>query len=91
MKRKEMMQLVVAVVILAAAGFLIFSQLQPAKSSTGKAKVATIPKITPINPNYDSSTISYLNDPTKNRDFYQAPDLNSGLGNPQPFGSGSQQ
>jgi hypothetical protein len=86
MKRKEMIQLVIGVVILAGAGYLIFIQLAPAKSAS-TSKVATVPKITPINPGYDSTTLSTLNDTTKTRDFYQAPDLNSGLGNSQPFGS----
>lgn len=86
MKRKELVQLVVAIVILVAAGSLIFSQLTPKKSLQSKSSVPTIEVITPIAPNYDQNALSTLTDTSKNRDFYQQPDLSSGLGNSAPFG-----
>lgn len=86
MKRKQIIQLVVGVVILAAAGYLVFVQLFPHKPASA-AQAPAIPKITPVNPGYDQNALSTLGDSTKNRDYYQAPDLHSGLGNSQPFGS----
>lgn len=86
MKRKEMIQLIVAAVIIVAAGAFIYSQLTPKKGSAAQS-IPTYQVITPIAKDFDSSSLSFLTDPTKTRDFYQAPNLSSGLGNPAPFGS----
>lgn len=84
MKRKELIQLVVAVIILVAAGSLIYSQLAPQKSAA--SSVPTVEKITPINSSFDQNSLTTITDTSKVRDFYQQPDLSSGLGNPAPFG-----
>ena len=84
MKTKDIVQLTVAVVIFAIAGWLIYGQLAPKK--TGGAKGETIVKVTPIPADFDQDTLATLGDATKTRDFYTAPDLKSGLGNNQPFG-----
>jgi flagellar basal body-associated protein FliL len=85
MKRKEMIQLVVAVIILVVAGSLIYAQLAPASKTTASS-APTIPKITPVATGFNQSALSNLTDTSKTRDFYQAPNLASGLGNSQPFG-----
>jgi len=85
-KRKEILQLVVAIVILVAAGALIFNQLAPKQAT--KSEGPTVEKVTPIQPDFDQTSLSYITNHNKNQDFYQPPNLSSGLGNNQPFGTG---
>jgi hypothetical protein len=87
-KRKEMTQLIIAVIILVAAGALILSQLAPKK--TTKSQPPTVEKVTPIQPDFDQSSLTFINDRNKNQDFYQPPNLSTGLGNNQPFGNAPQ-
>jgi hypothetical protein len=86
MKRKEMIQLGIAVVILFAAGVLIYTSLAPKKSS-GKSDKYTVEKVKMIDPDFDNSALQQISNNTKVRDFYTEPDLGSGLGNQQPFNS----
>ncbi len=86
MKRKEMIQLGVAVVILFAAGLLIFTMLAPKKSSSSGEKY-TVEKVKMIDADYDEQALQQISNNSKVRDFYTEPDLGSGLGNQQPFNS----
>lgn len=83
MKQKDLIRLGIAVIILCAAGILIFSQLAPKKSS-GKAKY-TYEDVQPIYPEYDAAVLSEISNSTLVRDFYIPPDLNTGIGNQTPF------
>ncbi|HVE81188.1 MAG TPA: hypothetical protein VNA68_03595 [Candidatus Dormibacteraeota bacterium] len=83
MKRKEMIQLVVAITILLAAGYLIFTMLVPRKAANQKG--LTYEKVTPINPDFNEEALRSLTDSSLSRDFYAPPDLKSGVGNSQPF------
>lgn len=83
MKTKEMIQAVVAVMVLVAAGYLIYSQLVPKKPKS--ASVATIHKITPIEPSFNEDGLRRIGDSSQVRNFYTAPDLQNGLGNTHPF------
>lgn len=84
MKQKEVIQLLIAVAVVAAAGYLVYSLLFPAKP--GGNKGLTYTKVMPVNPNFDQDALGRLSDSVKSRDFYNAPDLKNGLGNNQPFG-----
>lgn len=84
MKQKEIIQLLVAVVILAVAGTIIYSFFFPNKGSA--SKTVTYTKVTPINTDFSQEALSQLTNSSKSRDFYNAPDLKSGLGNTAPFG-----
>lgn len=81
MKKKELVQLVIALVIIAIAGFLLFQQFGP----KGEAKPLTYEKITPIEPDFNQEALRALNDGSKTKNFYTAPDLKSGVGNSSPF------
>ena len=85
MKSKEVIQLGVAVVILAIAGYFIYTFLVPQKSSASKKP--TYEKITPLSADFDQDTLSNLSDSNKYHDYYTDPDLKNGLGNSQPFGT----
>lgn len=83
MKTKEIIQLAVAGVIFLVAGILVFNILAPRKAGT-KSQL-TYEKVTMIDPVFDQQLLDKLRDPTKAKNFYVPPDLNSGLGNTQPF------
>jgi hypothetical protein len=82
-KRKEIIQLGVAVVVLCASAILIYSQIAPKKASD-KPKY-TYEDVQPIEPNYDSVVMTKITDTNQVKDFYVAPDLKSGIGNTTPF------
>jgi hypothetical protein len=84
-KSKDIIQLGVAIVIFAIAGFIIYNQLAPNKKGAA-AKGVEVERITSIPSQFDSSALASLSDSSKSRDFYNQPDLKSGLGNTQPFG-----
>lgn len=86
MKRKEMIQLGIAVVILFAAGVLIYTSLAPKKSSSSSEKY-TVEKVNMIEGDFDEEALQQISNNSKVRDFYTEPDLGSGLGNQQPFNS----
>lgn len=81
MKKKELIQLIVALIIIVIAGFLLFQQFAP----KGEPKPLTYEAITPIEPNYNEEALRALNDSSKAKNFYNAPDLKSGVGNSSPF------
>ena len=84
MKTKEIIQLVVAVLILAIAGLLLYSTLGP-KKAAGSDQV-TYEKITMINPQFNTDYLDRMANAQEFRDFYTDPDLQNGLGNSSPFG-----
>ena len=84
MKSKEIIQLAVALVILAVAGFLIYSQLAPANPKSDETKFM-VEKVRPIEPDYDQQTLAKISDSSRVTDYYNEPDLKTGLGNTQPF------
>lgn len=84
MKRKEMIQLGAAVVVLFVAGILVYTQLAPKKSSQSEEKYM-VEKIKMIDADYDEQALTQITDGSNVRDFYTAPDLSTGLGNSQPF------
>lgn len=86
MKRKEYIQLGVAVVILFAAGILIYTSLFSKKNSSSTQKY-TVEKVKMIDADYDEQALQQISNNSKVRDFYTEPDLGSGLGNQQPFNS----
>ncbi|HUC20260.1 MAG TPA: hypothetical protein VMR98_02065 [Candidatus Polarisedimenticolaceae bacterium] len=83
MKQKELIQLVAAVIILSIAGLLIFMQFAP--KSSGKPEQLTYEKITKLHNEFSTDALQALTDASIARDFYAPPDLNSGVGNTQPF------
>lgn len=84
MKPKQMIQLVVAVVILFAAGIVIYLQVAPKNQDQDKG--LTYEVITLIEPDYNSQAIDKLKDANEAKNFYTKPDLKTGVGNPSPFG-----
>ena len=84
MKTKDIIELVAAVLIFVVAGYFIYTMLAPKPSSSAPA--ATIVEVTPIDPNFDQGALQSIGDPSQTRDFYTPPNLQSGLGNTQPFG-----
>ncbi len=83
MKQKELIQIIVAVVILGVAGLVIFTQLKP--KSSARSKSLTYEKITKLQPEFSTESLKRLSDASITKDFYAPPDLKSGVGNPQPF------
>jgi hypothetical protein len=82
MKQKDIVYLVLAAVILSAAGFLGFSALKP----KGGGKTVTVEVVTPLTDSFNQDGLNALQDRSKAVDFYIRPDLTTGLNNPQPFG-----
>lgn len=86
MKRKEVIQVIAAVLIFSVAGVMIYLQLAP-KSAPGKAKkAAMVEVVSPLNPEFNQEALNKLSDAKTNRDFYSKPDLKNGLNNNQIFG-----
>lgn len=83
MKTKQIVQLVVAILILAIASYIVYALAVPNK---GGGKTVTYVKVTPIDPNFDTTSLNQLSNSSNVRDFYNPPNLNSGLNNSQPFG-----
>jgi len=85
MKPKEIIQLVVALVIFAIAGVVIYLQVGPKSGGQQAQQAPTITVVTMVEPGYNQEALQKITDSSKIRDYYQAPDLKSGLGNTQPF------
>lgn len=82
MKKKDLMYLVLAVVILLGAGYLGYTQLAPKQGSSSSV---TVEKIGPIPDQMDAAGLSAINDPGKVQDFNSPVDL-TGLGSKEVFG-----
>jgi hypothetical protein len=82
MKQKDIMYLMLAVVILLAAGYIGYTQLMPKKSASTGVEVE---KVGVIPSTLDETGMSLLKDPAKSQDFNSPVDL-SGLGNAAIFG-----
>jgi hypothetical protein len=85
MKTKSVVELVVALLIFLVAAYLIYTLLAP-KSGTSKSSAATVTQVTPLATDFNSTALQSLGDSSQTKDFYSAPNLQSGLGNNQPFG-----
>lgn len=87
MKKKEIIQLVVAVAIFFAAGILIYTQLVGGKTGKdGAAQGVQVEVVKPLPAGFGADSMAKLTDIQLNRDFYAEPNLQVGLGNAQPFG-----
>ena len=84
MKRKELIQLGVAGIIFIVAGYIIFLQVAPKKGPQSEGIKVDV--VTPINPEFDQNSLDKLTDSSQVVDYYTPPNLDSGLGNSQPFG-----
>lgn len=85
MKTKEVIQLMVALLIFAIAGYLIFMQVAPKPAEGADPNKLTYEKITPIEAEFDSEALRNLTNAASVKDFYLPPDLKSGVGNNKPF------
>lgn len=83
MKMKEIIQLTVALVIFAVSGFIIYTQLIPQKAAS--KNLVMVEKVTPLEPGFNEDALKKISDSSLYQDFYTKQDLNSGLGNTQPF------
>ena len=87
MKKKEIIQLIVAVAIFFGAGILIYTQLVGGqKTKEGAAKGVQVEVVRPLPAGFRDESMAKLTDVQINRDFYAEPNLQVGLGNAQPFG-----
>lgn len=86
MKASEIIKVAVAVVVLALAGILIYSQIGPKNTSGNAGGKVEVEKITPIPSSYNEEGLAKLKS-GENKNFYNEPDLKNGIGNPQPFNS----
>ena len=85
MKRKDIITLAIAVVILAAAGYIAFTQLLPTKSGSSQSGTV-VETVGVITSNLNQDALSTLEDPTQTQDFMPGIDLTQGLNNTAPFG-----
>jgi hypothetical protein len=83
MKKKDMVFLVIAVVILLVAGYLAYTKIMPQKSSADAG--VTVEKIGKISSQLDQTGLKWINDTERVKDFNSPADY-SNLDNPQPFG-----
>jgi hypothetical protein len=84
MKSKDLVYLLLAVVILLAAGYLGYTQLAPKKGAANKG--AQVEVVGVIGADFDGAAMAALTDGSKVRDFSQPLDLSNGLGNQAVFG-----
>ena len=82
MKKKDLITMAAALIILAVAGYIAVTQLGLFGST--KSKVVMVEVAPVIEPDYSQSALNALSDASKVRDFTAPVDL-SGLGNPSPF------
>ena len=82
MKKKDLIYLMIAVVILLVAGYVVYANLVPKSTSDTGVKVD---KIGAISGTLNSDTLSGFADKATARDF-SSPVEFSGLGNTAPFG-----
>lgn len=82
MKRRDLIYLSVAIVILAVAGFLVLNRPGTGKKSAGKM----VEVIAPIDDKYDPVMLAEITEGKLHRNFAVKVDLGTELGNPRPFG-----
>lgn len=85
MKKKDIIYLFIAVVILLGAGYLAYTQVIAPKSQTGEQEV-TAEVVGEIKPDFSADAMSAITDATKNRDYAVEIDINAGVNNPAVFG-----
>lgn len=83
MKKKDIVYLILAVVILFAAGYIAYAKLLTHGSSQSGVQVDVVGT---IQSSFSQDDLDTLADPTKVLDFYQPVDLTTGLNNTAPFG-----
>ncbi len=85
MKKKDLIYLFIAVVILLVAGYLAYTQVIAPKSQAAKQDV-TAEVVGEIKPNFNDPAITALTDTTKNHDYMVDIDINAGVNNASVFG-----
>jgi len=85
MKQKDIVYLLIAVVILLAAGYLAYTQVIAPKSQAAN-KVVTYEVVSEIRPDFNPSALAALADGIKNTNYSVVIDINAGVGNPDIFG-----
>jgi hypothetical protein len=84
MKKKDLIYLVLAVVILLVAGYVGYTQLIPKNANAGSTTVQ-VEKVGTFDGTMDAAGLAAIGDTTKVNDYDSPTDL-TGLGNPAPFG-----
>jgi|GEM_PF-1288763 flagellar basal body-associated protein FliL len=86
MKTKDIVYLIIAVVIFAVAGYLLFTILVPSKPTAASNLSNQAEVVGTVDDKLNYSVVSELSDTTKNVDYTVNLDLNTGVGNPSVFG-----
>lgn len=86
MKSKDIKYLLLAVVIMAVAGYLAYTQLVPqTAASTASAEAVKVEKVGVVPDHLDEAGLAAIKDKVRTVDFNSPIDL-SGLNNKAPFG-----
>lgn len=85
MKKKDLIYVVLAVLIIGVASYLALTQLSP-KSANGANSGTVVDVIGPISDQLNQTALTMLQDPTKAVDYSVRIDFTVGLGNAAPFG-----
>ena len=85
MKKKDLIYLFAAVIILLVAGYLAYTQVFAAKSNAAKKEVTT-EVVGEIKPNFNPAALSVITDATINRDYAVEIDIKAGVNNAAVFG-----
>jgi nucleoside permease NupC len=82
MKRKDIVYLLLAAVIMTVAGLIFYKQIAPQKQTGVQVEV-----VEPIKDSFNQEALSKLGDPAVAKDYYQSVDpLGEGIGASSPFG-----
>ena len=79
MKTKQIIYLVVAILIVAVGGYLVFTQLIPQSKSSSNTSLTNVEVVGEITSNIDTASLDNLT--AKVTDYVKGADLTSGLGN----------
>jgi flagellar basal body-associated protein FliL len=85
MKKKDLIYLILAVIILLGAGYLAYTQVVAPKSQASKQDV-TAEVVGEIKPDFNADALSAIEDSAKNKDYSVEIDVNSGVNNAAVFG-----
>jgi len=86
MKTKDIVYLILAVVIFAVAGYLLFTILLPSNPTAATKLSNQAEVVGVIDDKLNYSVVTELSDTTKNVDYTVNLDLGNGVGNPSVFG-----
>jgi flagellar basal body-associated protein FliL len=86
MKKKDLIALIISVVIMLAAGYLVYTQVMPQKGKTSANAGTQVEVVGVIEPSFDAAALSAFDNASKVRNYSVSLNLGTGLDNQAVFG-----